>query len=66
MSEIELKPCPLCGGKVFLGIDYESSIEAITWRSNVYYIKCQSCGLIIYGSYGKNDIVNRWNRRVGE
>lgn len=53
MSEIKLKPCPFCGGMARLCIDYENSIISTMFRDYVYFIKCKSCGALIYGSHDK-------------
>ena len=66
MSGVKLKPCPFCGGVAFLGIDYENSEITTMLHDFTYYIKCQACGAVIYGGYGRADIANKWNRRAGE
>ena len=65
MSEIELNPCPHCGGMAHLCIDYENSIISEMFRNYVYYIKCKSCGALIYGSSDRKEISDRWNKRTG-
>ena len=60
-NEIELKPCPFCGGKA----------KIVTWRDekrreNPTKIKCVSCGCT---SGVKNRIgkaAAAWNRRVND
>lgn len=64
MSGVKLKPCPFCGGVAHLGIDYENSNISIMFHDYVYYIKCQSCSALIYGSYDIKEISDKWNRRV--
>lgn len=66
MSEIELKPCPFCGGMAYLGVDYENSEITTMFHDFVYYIKCRACGALIYGIHDRKEISDRWNRRAGE
>lgn len=52
--EIELKPCPFCGGKA----EVEENEGYPEW------IYCTSCGAKVRGkSYGIKDSTDAWNRR---
>lgn len=54
----QLKTCPLCGGKVIMSKYIEH-----------YTIRCPNCELILhaqqYGQEGVEDLVARWNNRIG-
>lgn len=50
----ELKPCPFCGGKAELCGD------------NYFWVSCTSCYTDTYGSHDKEDVIERWNRRVSD
>lgn len=65
MSEIKLKPCPLCGG------------EAVISVGKGVCVICRECGcrtisLIDGNSQGKScggaiyRVIDKWNRRAGE
>lgn len=60
MSEIKLKPCPFCGSKNIK----EGEKNGGLWKD--IYIKCKECGckIQICSEYGKNELLNRWNRRA--
>ena len=66
MSEIRLKLCPFCGGMAYLGVDYENSTISTMLHDYIYFIKCQSCGALIYGDHNRKYIADKWNRRAGE
>lgn len=55
MKEIELKPCPFCGG------------EARTYDGNIdtFGVVCKKCGAKVYGYETRKKADNAWNRRVG-
>lgn len=64
MKDIELKPCPFCGGKAVLlsNIFFSASAE----------VKCKKCGVrtMVYKGGDYSDVVllasQAWNRRVEE
>lgn len=69
MSEIELKPCPFCGGEAIL---YKEEIPDGKISYHTARIKCDNCGCatrqyIIDGYYGSTDTVedciSTWNNR---
>lgn len=50
MSEIELKPCPFCGGKaVFFVKSHTTSEMKSYWRIGVYCTKCNLTSPKLYG-----------------
>lgn len=64
MSEIKLKPCPICG---------RSDIKTETWASGgrMYMVKCNNPDCPVpYNGFptGTNldEVKNEWNRRAGE
>lgn len=54
MDREELKPCPFCGGKAWIGISIE-----------LCQIQCESCGAKIKGKY-KDRLIEAWNKRASE
>lgn len=65
MADIELKPCPFCGGKkIWLGKvrDFDE-----------VFAECENCGICIYSDIGSDVITEKqklsaavelWNRRA--
>lgn len=55
MTEIELKPCPFCGGKA----------EVTVFLGN-YMVACTACPASIFPCKGmtKDEAVKTWNRRA--
>jgi len=51
MKNIELKPCPFCGG--------EAKIQGIT----VVWIKCKQCGTSTCGFKEEKRAIDLWNSR---
>ena len=52
MSEIELKPCPFCGGKANVGVDD---------FNNKYLVMCGECGVMMGISLEIGvEIINGW------
>lgn len=61
MADINLRPCPLCGGEVQMRTMY---VE----RDDLFqeYIVCNHCGLYFYGSMdglSAEGLQNEWNTR---
>lgn len=54
MKEIELKPCPFCGGEAR---KYKGALD-------LYGIVCKKCGAKIYGRANKASATRAWNRRT--
>ena len=59
MEEIELKPCPFCGGK---GVEIlEDENKYLYYR---YMAQCQKCGANAKLSRTKEEARKAWNRRA--
>lgn len=58
----ELKPCPFCGGKVFIGILERQGMP------KMYHISCNNdhCAILPGTDYHKDKavVIEEWNRRV--
>ena len=54
----ELKPCPFCGGEVYI----------VKGFSGLHMILCGNCGLTagFQSKEGKKESVKAWNRRTQE
>lgn len=54
----ELKPCPFCGGEVYI-------VKGVT---GLHMIFCEDCGLTasFQNKEGKKEAIKAWNRRVKE
>lgn len=70
MNELELKPCPFCGGEAELCKSYGSDDKVYYHTA---YVRCSRCHaktktVITDGYYGTTsttrDVINDWNRRV--
>lgn len=57
MQEIELKPCPFCGGQPDLVKNIFSDRE--TWK-----VVCHKCEIGTYAFFTLKHAAKRWNRRV--
>lgn len=60
MSDIELKPCPFCGG--------EAKLNKITGgklfsRLTGFYVKCKTCRTSTGCELKEEDVVEKWNTR---
>lgn len=64
MKEVELKPCPFCGGRELLLRDVRGMFGRSAYARTYRYIQCRSC-FSQTGYYGtKPKTVEAWNRRV--
>ena len=52
MVDKELKPCPFCGG------------EAWIYEGNIYWVKCEDCGVEQVWSGTKEKAIKKWNTRT--
>jgi hypothetical protein len=71
MLEIELKPCPFCGGTNLI-IRYVTEYDKPSMNDH-WQIGCLSvdsegwtCGVILKCSGSKIQMIEKWNRRVEE
>lgn len=55
MSEVELKPCPLCGRKKL----------TVKTNRHVSHVTCESCNLTLTRETEK-EAIQYWNKRVGK
>ena len=57
----ELKPCPLCKGRVELRPKMDG-------RDETYFFLCTKCNMwfekFVYRAWGRNAIIEDWNKRV--
>lgn len=69
MSEIKLKPCPLCKKEVTVhggDIDWHPTFYDPDSGGDPYEIQCE-CGLVFCIGYCDiSELVEAWNRREGE
>ena len=62
-TDLELKPCPFCGGKAYMFIDEDGE----GYRRLV--IGCEKCMAEVAGAFGDEEIedfelAENWNKRV--
>ena len=55
---IELKPCPFCGGEVYI-----SGSDNVNGHP-YWYVICCACGASVYGNEDKEKAAEAWNRRA--
>ncbi len=60
MSE-ELKPCPFCGNSI-IGFNEDKAVYGNKWS----FADCPACGVRGPFGLGKEDGVNKWNRRTND
>lgn len=65
MTELKLKPCPFCGGKVVIGQTAYVSRSNDCLVPGLFAITHQSCGIYILDK-SEEAVAERWNRRTGE
>jgi Lar family restriction alleviation protein len=55
----ELKPCPFCGSRDVHFNEYDGM------RTDVEYILCWGCGVVVRYGYNR-ELIEIWNKRAGE
>ena len=55
-GEIELKPCPFCGGEAAL-----RNFERVSW-----YVVCKNCDARIDSDASRDEAIDMWTRRASE
>ena len=57
MTDRRIKePCPFCGTKA-------EDIQIIHYKDGINKIKCPNCNVTFDGFYGKQEVIDMWNRR---
>lgn len=58
MADIELKPCPFCGGEGMIGAKYR-------YHYPTYFIVvCRKCGAMAHCGKTREEAAKKWNRRA--
>ncbi len=63
MEEIELKPCPFCGGEAEINVDREA-VEDTEKRHWAYTVVCKRCCATSGLTYLPEKARKAWNRRA--
>ena len=66
MSDVELKPCPFCGGEAYLKSALSDIVVAYVIPTNEYKVICKNCRCSSGVWMQKSKAVETWNRRVIE
>ena len=57
MKEVELKPCPFCGGKA----------EMLNYSDNEWLVHCTVCdGMVERWRETEHEAIEQWNRRAND
>jgi Lar family restriction alleviation protein len=59
MTELNIFPCPVCGGGGELSTGQIGPMRAIA-----YYIECMSCSSSSNMKFGIENAIEAWNKRV--
>lgn len=66
-DEIELLPCPFCGGNAVFGITQEQSYDFIitnkTHEDLADIVVCIECGAKVEYDYKNKSLIEKWNTR---
>ncbi len=64
MEDIELKPCPFCGGKARIRM-FRTFIERVHGMDDKFYVTCTGCYIDGPGYHlTESDAADAWNRRA--
>jgi Lar family restriction alleviation protein len=58
-EEVELKPCPFCGGEGWIVVDAANTYQPPLWRP-----QCKACGGGLGGLDSKAEAIAAWNTRA--
>lgn len=61
MNEVDLMPCPFCGGKAHKRIAFP--IDADGMEVNMYIVGCEACDIEFYGPWDEEAVIEQWNTR---
>lgn len=59
-GELKLKNCPLCGSAEYV---YLTESDQSTPFTDIWMIFCSSCDLTLDASLGKDETIEKWNKR---
>jgi len=68
--QIELLPCPFCGGEAAFGTTRysDSTVKEQAWKQDVFYsVNCIVCAATtkgLAGSLSQTEAANKWNKRT--
>ena len=62
MSEIELKPCPFCGGKAHKRIAFPVDEDGL--EMNMYIVGCTFCNIEFSWLWDEKCAIELWNTRA--
>lgn len=62
MKEMNLKPCPFCGGKSVMHGEFGILGQETQW----YWVRCKECGAVIRAYTTEEQAADAWNARKME
>ena len=61
----ELKPCPFCGGKAELWLEFEPYEDEYTYdERNLWHCGCKYCGIDAQTYWEEQWAIDAWNTRT--
>lgn len=67
MDNVELKPCPFCGGEAETHEEHTDNggVEMYYREYHNYTVQCKECGANITNCWGgMEQVIKQWNERV--
>ena len=58
-DKTKLKPCPFCGGKAKLKLNFDAYLTV-----EVFKIYCVQCGIQTFYNWSRQQVFKKWNRRT--